>query len=381
MPESDPNNQQSPISSSILDKIMGTQTQNSLNDFQPVGLVGKLLATLRERDCQILSKRFGLLDHEVETLEAIGQKNNLTRERVRQIEKDSLVFLKKSKDVELEAALQLIFDTIMEHGNVMSEEFLMQTMLVNRLDLKEQRAIKFLLNLGEQFKNLRENNAYYDSWHIVGFDLTKLQEVIGQFTKILEDHGRVLSQDDLNAKFKQSALYRDNQSMLTDNALKSYLNVAKNIQINPFNEIGLKNWSEVKPRDVGDKAYLVLKHHGKPEHYSTITEMINENKFDQRTAYQETVHNELIKDNRFVLVGRGIYALSEWGYKKGVVADVIKEVLKSNGRPLSRDEIVNEVLKKRQVKRNTILVGLSNRKNFQKVGKDKYTIVSENEAG
>ena len=125
---------------------------------------------------------------------------------------------------------------------------------------------------------------------------------------------------------------------------------------------------------MGDKAYLVLKHHGKPEHYSAITKMINENKFDERSAYQETVHNELIKDDRFVLVGRGIYALSEWGFKKGVVADVIREILKSAGKPLSRDEIINEVLKRRQVKRNTILVGLSNRKNFQKVGKDKYLL-------
>jgi hypothetical protein len=88
------------------------------------------------------------------------------------------------------------------------------------------------------------------------------------------------------------------------------------------------------------------------------------------------VHNELIKDSRFVLIGRGIYALTEWGYKKGVVADVIKEILNSFGRPLSRDEIINEVLKKRQVKRNTILVGLSNRKNFQKVGKDKYSLAT-----
>jgi len=156
------------------------------------------------------------------------------------------------------------------------------------------------------------------------------------------------------------------------------LNIAKVIQFNPYNEIGLKNWSEVKPRDVGDKAYLVLKHHGKPEHYSVITSMINDHKFDSRTAYQETVHNELIKDSRFVLIGRGIYALSEWGYKKGVVADVIREIIKSIGRPMSREEIITEVLKKRQVKRNTILVGLSNRKNFQKIGKDRYGLAETN---
>ena len=237
------------------------------------------------------------------------------------------------------------------------------------------RAVKFLLNLSEQFKNLKETPQYYESWYIVGFDLSKLQQVISEFMNILESAGHVINQDELYTQFKQRAFYKEHAMELADKVVKSYLNIAKAIQFNPFNEIGLKNWSEVHPRDVGDKAYLVLKHHGKPEHYSAITKMINDHKFDNRVAYQETVHNELIKDERFVLIGRGIYALSEWGYKKGVVADVIKEILKSFGRPMSRDEIINEVMKKRQVKRNTILVGLSNRTNFQKIGKDKYSLV------
>jgi len=358
----------------ILDKIMGSQTQNNLNDFQPISLVSQLLATLRERDREILGKRFGLDGMEMETLEAIGKNYSLTRERVRQIEKDSLSFLKKKKVPELEKSLQLIFDTIHEYGSIMSEEFLMQVMQVAKTDQKERQSVKFLLCLGEQFQTLRETPEYFESWFIVGFDLTKLQQVISEFMSILEAFGRVVSQEELQRDFKQTQFYKTNEIALTDKVLKSYLNIAKVVQINPFNEIGLKNWTEVKPRDVGDKAFLVLKHHGKPEHYSAITKMINDHKFDGRTAFQETVHNELIKDIRFVLIGRGIYALSEWGYKKGVVADVIREILKSFNRALTRDEIINEVLKRRQVKRNTILVGLSNRKNFQKVGKDKYTL-------
>jgi DNA-directed RNA polymerase delta subunit len=364
----------SEINSNILDKIMGSQTQSNLNEFQPNTLVSSLLAMLKERDREIVSKRFGLDGVEIETLESIGKKYTLTRERVRQIEKDSLNFLKKQNQGDLENALQLIFETIKEHGNIMSEEFLMQTMQIGKADQKDRQAVKFLLSLGSQFKNLRETPEYFESWYLVGFDLIKLQEVITEFMKILESSGHVLNQDDLSSQFKQTQFYKDHEMELGDRVLKSYLNIARAIQINPFNEIGLKNWNEVKPRDVGDKAFLVLKHSGKPQHYSEITNMINSYKFDSRTAYMETVHNELIKDTRFVLIGRGIYALAEWGYKKGVVADVIKEILKSFGRPLTRDEIINEVLKKRQVKRNTILVGLSNRKNFQKVGKDKYTL-------
>ncbi len=364
-----------PINSNILDRIMGSKTQSSLNDFSVLDLVQELLTQLKDRDREILSSRFGLAGTEIETLETIGKKYNLTRERVRQIEKDSLNGLKKKSLPALEKALQLIFDTILEHGSIISEDFLIQTLGLSKDDSHDRQSIRLLLSLGDQFENLKESPKYYDSWYIAGFEITKLDAVIAEFSKILENYGRVMSQDSLYEQFKRTSFFQQHQVELSERTLKNYLNIAKTIQINPFQEIGLKNWNEIKPRDVGDKAYLVLKHHAKPEHYSVITKLINDHKFDDRTAYQETVHNELIKDARFVLIGRGIYALSEWGYKKGVVADVIKEVLKAAGRALSRDEIIAEVMKRRQVKRNTILVGLSNRKNFARVGKDKYTMV------
>ncbi len=359
---------------SILDAIMGSQTQSSLNSFEPARMVGNLLALLKERDRQIVTKRFGLEGNEIETLESIGQKYNLTRERVRQIEKDSVAFLKKKNVRELQNALQLIFDTVVDHGNIMSEEFLMHTMLLNKPEGREAYSLKFLLSLSEQLKCYKETNHYYTSWAAIGFNLSKLDEVIAEFVAILKKLGRVVPQEELYTHFKAGEYHKTHALELNDRVLKSYLNIARAIQVNPFDEIGLKDWSEVKPRDVGDKAYLVLKHHGKPEHYSAITQMINSHKFDSRTAYQETVHNELIKDDRFVLIGRGIYALTEWGYKKGVVADVIKEILLESGKPLSREEIISEVMKKRHVKRNTILVGLSNKKYFQKVGKDRYAL-------
>jgi hypothetical protein len=363
----------------ILDTIMGNQTLSSINKFEPAVLTRELLSVLKDRDREILSHRFGLDGFEVETLESIGKRHNLTRERVRQIEKDSIVQIKKSKNKALDIALQLIFDSIVEHGNIISEDYLIQTLLYNKPDQKDQQAVKFLLSMGEQFKYYKEDANYYASWYVVGFDINRLNEVVSTFVNILKEAGRVISQDELNEKFKATHFYQEHSIELTDKVLRSYLNIARAIQTNPFGEIGLKDWNEIKPRDVGDKAYLVLKHHGKPEHYSIITQLINEYKFDERKAYQETVHNELIKDERFVLIGRGIYALSEWGYKKGVVADVIKEVLVEHGKPLTREEIISEVMKRRQVKRNTILVGLSNKKYFQKVGKDRYILTTSTE--
>jgi hypothetical protein len=84
-----------------------------------------------------------------------------------------------------------------------------------------------------------------------------------------------------------------------------------------------------------------------------------------------TTHNELIKDSRFVLVGRGLYALSEWGYMSGVVKDVIKNIIENDG-PLTRDKIVEKVLKERYVKENTILVNLQNPKYFRRDKEGRY---------
>jgi hypothetical protein len=175
--------------------------------------------------------------------------------------------------------------------------------------------------------------------------------------------------------FKELEFYKNNQNTLEDKVILNYLELIVEIEKNVFGHWGLNSWKEVKPKDVGDKAYLIMKHHKKPEHYSVITEMINKAKFDNRTAYKETVHNELIKDTRFILIGRGIYALSEWGYKPGVVSDVIIDILKGAGEPLPKEKIIEEVMKKRMVKKNTILVGLSNKKFFKKIGKNSYSLV------
>jgi hypothetical protein len=186
-----------------------------------------------------LAKRFGLDGNSVETLESIGQTHGLTRERVRQIEKDSIATLKKSKHKVLDSALQLIFDSIVEHGNIVSEDFLIQTLLYNKPEIRDQQAVKFLLSLGEQFKYYKEDPKYYGSWYVVGFDINRLNEVMENFVKILKDRGNVVSQDELNNVFKTTEFYQMHQYELTEKVLKSYLNIARSIQTNPFGEIGL----------------------------------------------------------------------------------------------------------------------------------------------
>ncbi len=358
----------------ILDTIIHTKQSESLQQFNPEEIVREILGNLKERDKAILTKRYGLNGTEIKTLAAIGTEQSLTRERVRQIEKDLIKNLRK-QGLTKEAFVRtrdLLINTINEHGKVISEDQLLEVFGVR--EEKDRNAIIFLLHLIEELENFLHAN-YKNCWSTILFNRQLLHEFATHSKTILEGKGKPVHEKEFLEAFKETEFYQANQLELTDRVILNFLDLAHEIEKNSFDFWGLESWKEIKPKDVGDKAYLVLKHHGKPEHYSVITEMINKSKFDKRTAYKETVHNELIKDSRFILIGRGIYALSEWGYKPGVVADVIAEVLKASGRLLSREQIIEEVLKRRVVKKNTILVGLSNKKMFKKVDRNLYALV------
>jgi len=266
-----------------------------------------------------------------------------------------------------------LLNIITEHGRIIAEESLLLHLSIK--EQKERNALIFILHLIEELDHFIHQN-YKKSWVNVLFKEDLLHSFSDESKKVLGDQNKPLPADEFLEHFKQTQFYQEHKEDLTDKIVLNYLELTVHIQKNVFGHWGLSLWKEVKPKDVGDKAYLVMKHHKQPEHYAQITEMINKAKFDARPAYKETVHNELIKDPRFILIGRGIYALSEWGYKPGVVADVIAEILKHSGQPVPKDKIIEEVLKRRMVKKNTILVGLSNKKLFKKVGKNAYALVA-----
>ncbi len=360
--------------SGILDKIIDSKQTVSLQNFEPSMVAGKILSMLKERDRQILAKRFGLLGFSPRTLEAIGKEHNLTRERVRQIEKDSIKFLRSKLDEEkLSEAVKMLAHIIHDCGKIIKELELIRMLSFEATD-EEKRSILFLLHIAEELLEIKENELLHSAWASVTYNHEFFKSVIETAKGVLKTESKPLTELELIEKLRQTEIYKNNQLELNEKVLKNYIEISKEISKNPFGQYGLNEWREIRPKDVGDKAYIVLKHEAKPEHYSAITDLINKHGFDKRVANKESVHNELIKDPRFVLVGRGIYALTEWGYQKGVVADVITEILRKANGPLSREEIVNEVMKKRMVKRNTVLVALSNKQLFAKIHKNKYDL-------
>lgn len=305
---------------------------------------------LPERTETVVLRRFGLKGENRETLEAIGKDYGITRERVRQIENDGISRIKPRIEN---------YQKVFQHFNEQlkdSGELRRENVLLNLLGgSKFQNHIFFLLTLSNSFERFSENEEFYSLWTINSRSLDRAKQVIDSF------YGQLL-------KKNQPIKLKDYKSSVSSKPLLSYLEVSKKIYQGPEEQFGLKNWPEINPRGIKDRAYLVLKKQERPLHFTETAKLISE------TALPQTVHNELIKDERFVLVGRGLYALREWGYMPGTVKDIISGILEKEKRSLSKEEIINRVLKQRFVKETTILLNLNNPTYFQKTPQGKYLI-------
>jgi hypothetical protein len=246
--------------------------------------------------------------------------------------------------------------------------------LDNVIELEEDRdraALRLLLAALPEVRIVRETNMCRQ--HICLLSEEEHTDMVHEYgVNLLTEVGRLLA----DVEFLQTLNERI-ECDISEPALRSALSVSRNIVRTPFKEWGLRGWPEATPRGVGDKAYIVLKRSGKPLHFSDIAKKANEAGFDQRKAHPQTVHNELIRDPRFVLVGRGLYALKEWGYEPGTVADVIQRILQNEGKPISREELTDRVLKERMVRKNTVLLALQNADRFEKTPDGNYQVRKE----
>lgn len=336
-------------------------------NFKPKQVTKKILSPLQDRSLDIVKSRFGLAgDAERQTLEAIGDKYGITRERVRQIEQAALALIKKSDDYKSEKGSWAELKSIIEElGGIVAEEELLASI---SKDKETQNHIHFYLVLGDEFVKHREDDDFVSRWSVDPELSERVHNSLGGLYENLSDE-ELISESDMVDRFL-GELRKINLDHKNEEIAKRWMCLSKGICKNPLGEWGKTSASGVKARGIKDYAYLMMRKHGSPMHFREVAEAITDT-FEKK-CHTATCHNELIKDKRFVLVGRGMYALSEWGYKPGVVRDVIKEILKREG-PLTKEEVIDKVLKERYLKKNTILVNLQNPKYFKK-GKDKKYI-------
>ncbi|MBP6856481.1 MAG: hypothetical protein KBC42_00885 [Candidatus Pacebacteria bacterium] len=336
--------------------------------FKPKQVSKKLLSELQDRALDVISNRFGLnAEAERKTLEAIGEKYGITRERVRQIENAALATIRKSDAFKSEKQVfDELHEIVKELGALVSEEELLKGLSKDPLT---QNHVHFYLVLGDEFNKHKEDEHFSSRWTTDTDVADLVHDALKNLYASLSDD-ELFSENEIIAKFLEH-LKGLSDEYRNEEIARRWLGLSKTIGKNPLGEWGKTESSNVKTRGIKDYAFLIMRKHGSPMHFRDVAKSICDT-FGKKT-HVATCHNELIKDPRFVLVGRGQYALAEWGYKKGVVRDVIKEILKKDG-PLTKEDIVDKVMKERFLKKNTILVNLQNPKYFKKNKNGLYSI-------
>ncbi len=329
---------------------------------------GSLEIIEQDREKEIISRRFGL-NGSKETLEQIGEMLSITRERVRQLEKAILIRLRISaednKIPELTAAEKIIIRNLDEMGRTAKISDLADKIYGRNTSAAERTGIYFIATFSNNLTVIEENDKYFAAIAIAKDGTEKeVRSKIDEIVSIIKANKAPLTIENLDEKLNYEH----------PNHIKAIASVSKLLaSLNGL--YGLTKWPAVNPKNIRDKIYVILETKKEPMHFSDIAKAISDSDFKRKNVTIQAIHNELIKDSRFILIGRGIYALSSWGYKKGTVVEIIKSILEKSEAPLTREEIVKQVLKTRKVKETTILLNLQNKSLFKKVDKNSYTLV------
>ena len=325
---------------------------------------GSLKIIEQDREKEIISRRFGLTGTK-ETLEQIGEMLSITRERVRQLEKAILIRLQISAEEnqipELAPAEKLLVRNLTEMGRVAKISNLADKVYGRETTASEKTGIYFIATFSKSLTVVEENDRYHAAVGIAEYgDSKAIREKVDEIVKVIKDNKKPMTIDELDNKLDYEH----------PNYIKAVASISKLLAT--LNGVwGLAKWPAVNPKNIRDKIFVILETRKEPMHFSDIAAEIAKSNFKRKNVTIQAIHNELIKDDRFVLIGRGIYALSSWGYKKGTISDIIKSILEKAGKPLTREEIVMKV---RKVKETTILLNLQNKALFKKVDKNSYTL-------
>jgi DNA-binding winged helix-turn-helix (wHTH) protein len=328
-----------------------------------------LLSVLNPRAKEVLTGRFGLgIDPSRKTLESIGRKYGITRERVRQIENFAIKAIKKSDKYKMAIEnFEEIKSLMMKQGGIVHEEEFLQSV---SKDKTVQNHVNFYMVLHDDFKATKESEHFNKHWSVEPKVTDVVHNALMSLHSTISDEEMVAESILLDRFLKQ--MEELHEVYKSKEMLNKYLSLSKILGKNQMGEWGKRTSPNIKTRGVKDYAYLVVRKANKPMHFREVSrEIFAEFK---KKAHVATCHNELIRDPRFVLVGRGIYGLREWGHSGGIVRDVIMEVMNKAGKPLTKNEIIELVKNERVVKENTVLVNLQNPKFFDKTEDGKFSV-------
>lgn len=334
-------------------------------------ILSDLFIVLNQREQNVLTRRYALKNQPKATLETIGQDLNVTRERVRQIENLAIKKLRRTCQTTAFQLINTLTDNILrDHGGILTEKSLISKILkeLNENNISSSTIIRLNLEINSNITKIKKSKTMHTSWHLSSLKFKDIKTIIQSGIKILKNQKKVIEESDF-IKQVQTDL-ASNKLSVNPKTIQFALSTDTRLKL-IAEGYGLTSWRHVEPKSIRDKALIILRRTNKPLHFIEIANKISEANFSRKQVTNQAVHNELIRYEDFVLIGRGLYALKEWGYNKGTVYDVLAEILKENG-PMKKQDIIKSVLNRRQVKIGTISLNLQKHPEFERVGRALY---------
>lgn len=358
----------------LMSQVTNTTTNDLVLPYNLSEVIEDMFMVLNDKEKDVIVERFSLDSKPKRTLESIGQKYDVTRERIRQIENIAISKLRRTlPTTKLKAINDIAKEILNQHGGVLLESTLVSLILkhIDKPANVDKHIITLSMRIDDEIRKQEKTATFHVFWYLNTVPKHQIKSVLDMASKLLKAKSDVIPEENLIARIinKLSGKY----SNLSPRFITSALAID-----NRFKEVeegwGLTSWRHINPKSIRDKAYIVLKNANKPLHFVEIANRIIDEKFDKKVVTTQAVHNELIRYDQFVLIGRGLYALKEWGYESGTVADVIESILKKASRPLHKRDIIEEVGKQRTIKVGTISLNLQNNPKFIRVGRAVYAL-------
>ncbi|MBM3227688.1 hypothetical protein FJZ27_02375 [Candidatus Peribacteria bacterium] len=334
-------------------------------------ILSNLFLVLTDKESQVIRRRFALQGHQKQTLEKIGKQFNVTRERIRQIESIALSKLRRTvRTTRLDEVNEIARSVLRQHGGVQREDALISAVL-QRVESSSEidgAVLRLSFSIDTDLHEGSRSSTFAPFWRLESLSMEDVSTIVNSMVKVLKKRKTCSALAEMVASVQGLNLFSGRVPSVE--LIESCLTVDERFRQIPEGW-GLTEWRFVRPRSIRDKVEIILKKSGQPLHFMEIANRIRETKFDHKNVTVQAVHNELIRYPQFVLVGRGLYALREWGYEAGTVADVIERILRDKG-PMSKRDIIAEVAKQRTVKVGTISLNLQKMPYFKRVGRAVY---------
>lgn len=343
---------------------MNSQTATTISNINIQNSVEDLILVLNDKEKNVLTKRFSLDNKSKETLEKIWWRFNITRERVRQIENNALNKLKRVvKSSNLSELNKRAEEIILNEWWVILEEKLISSLLNELKDNKavDWNLIKLSLSINWEICSNQRWSELKKFWKFNEVKNEDIDKINAAWYNILKEKWDLINHDEITSTIISLNLFHNKKP--TSKFISSCLSLENRISETEWN-FWLMEWGFVNPKSIKDKAKIILEKNWEPMHFIDIANKIAEVWFNKKSVTNQAVHNELIKYNDFVLMWRWLYWLKQWWLISWTISDVVESIIDKHWEPMKKRDIIDEVLKIREVKIWTISLNLQKNPRF-----------------